>query len=166
LDSAPQRSPRSTLRPAFAAAHRALAFRNLHTGESLSVTYWTDGQYVPDSLAQLDRVLRDHRNGEVQPIDRKLFDFLAELAQALGTSGPYLVISGYRSPQTNALLARKGRGVAESSLHQLGLAIDVRLADRTLEDLRDQALALERGGVGYYPRSNFVHLDTGRVRRW
>jgi len=116
--------------------------------------------------AQLTALLRDWRNNEVHPIDTRLLDLLADLHVQLGTSDPFNVISGYRSPQTNALLHERSSGVAAKSLHMQGMAIDIRLPDTQLRRVRDTALAMGRGGVGYYEASNFVHVDVGRVRRW
>jgi len=148
------------------AAARALAFRHTHTGESLSVTFAHGERYVAEALERVNWFLRDFRNGAVQPIDPGLLDQLHAVATLTGTSAPYEVISGYRSPATNEALHRKGRGVATRSLHLEGRAVDVRLADVKLADLRDAALSLKAGGVGFYAESRFVHLDTGRVRRW
>jgi len=145
---------------------RTLAFYNTHTGERLRATFWAEGQYVPDELAAIDRLLRDHRSGDVAPIDRALFDMLHALGRRLGKNGEIHVISGYRSPATNAMLRRNGGGVARGSLHTRGKAIDIRLPGVALSDLRHAALTLRAGGVGYYPQSDFIHLDTGRVRRW
>lgn len=147
-------------------AARALSLVNLHTGESLKAEYWDAGAYRPDALTAIAKVLRDHRSGEVHAIDTGLLDLLVRLSSELGTSRPYQVISGYRSPTTNAKLHAKSSGVATRSLHMDGKAIDVRIPGVDLARLRDAALALKLGGVGYYPDSNFVHLDTGRVRRW
>lgn len=152
--------------PAVFAPERRLAFLNTHTGENLSAMYWADGAYQPDSLAEIYRVLRDFRSGDVGPIDTGLLDLLHTLAVALDTGVPFHVISGYRSPATNAMLAEKGGGVARHSLHMDGLAIDIRIPGRELADVRRAALALRGGGVGYYPASDFVHVDVGRVRQW
>lgn len=155
--------------PAFgaqSAAARALAFYNLHTGESLATTYWENGRYLPEALAEIDVVLRDFRTGEVQPIDPDLLDLLSSLRETIGSREAFAVISGYRSPKTNAALAAASGGVAKKSLHMQGMAIDVRLPGYELSRLRDAAIALQRGGVGFYPGSDFVHLDTGRVRHW
>jgi len=149
-----------------AAPERRLQFYNTHTGEQLIATYWADGGYQPDELAALHRLLRDHRTGETHAIDRKLFDMLHLLQGQTGSNGLYEVISGYRSPGTNAALRRQSNGVARNSLHTHGRAIDVRLAGVPLADLRKAALGLRAGGVGYYPSSDFIHLDTGRVRSW
>ena len=144
----------------------ALAFRNLHTGETVDVVYRADGQLDQGSLREIDWVLRDFRTGEARQIDRRLLDLLWRLRSALDTTEPYEVISGYRSPATNAMLRREGRGVARGSLHTRAMAIDMRVPDRPLTTLRDAALALRLGGVGFYPASGFVHVDVGRVRFW
>jgi uncharacterized protein YcbK (DUF882 family) len=147
-------------------AERRLKFYNTHTGEQLAATYWADGQYQSGELAAIDRLLRDHRSGDVSAIDRRLFDILYALQQRTGARGTYEVISGYRSPSSNDLLRRHGGGVARDSLHTRGQAIDIRLTGVALTDLRRAALGLRAGGVGNYPTSNFIHLDTGRVRTW
>jgi len=151
---------------ASATAVRELSFRHTHTGESLSIAFAHGERYLADALARVDWLLRDFRNGEVRPIDPQLLDQLHAVATQTGSRAPFEVISGYRSPATNESLHRKGRGVATHSLHLEGRAIDVRLPDVPLPDLRDAALSLKAGGVGFYAESRFVHLDTGRVRRW
>jgi len=144
-----------------------LAFVNTHTGESLDVVYRERGQYLTDAIAEIDRVLRDHRSGEVYPIDRALLDQLDVLSAVLGTGKrAFHVISGYRSPATNAMLSARSGGVATRSLHMSGRAIDIRLPGVPLAMLHRAALGMQAGGVGYYPASDFVHVDTGRVRRW
>ena len=145
---------------------RDVAFVHTHTHEQLSVTYFAGGFYDSDSLAALNWFLRDHRTGDQHPIDPALFDILHELRLATGTAAPFQVISGYRSPRTNGMLREKSRGVAAGSLHLQGRAIDIRLADVSSAALRDAAIRLGRGGVGYYASSDFVHLDTGRFRTW
>ncbi|NKB22340.1 MAG: DUF882 domain-containing protein [Alphaproteobacteria bacterium] len=154
--------------PVFAATtqRRFLSFEHLHTGEKDTITYWEDGAYVSDALKSLDHLLRDHRTDEVLSIDRDLFDQLHRLQRLVGSNQTFQVISGYRSPRTNAMLARRSGGVSKRSYHQFGMAIDVRLPGTGLRDLKSAALSMKAGGVGYYPRSNFVHLDTGRVRFW
>jgi len=147
-------------------AERRLELYNTHTGEQLTATYWAEGQYLAGELAAFDRLLRDHRSGDVFAIDRRLFDILYTLQQRTGARGPYEVISGYRSPATNNLLRRHGDGIARDSLHTHGQAIDIRLSGVALPDLRRAALGLRAGGVGNYSASNFIHLDTGRVRTW
>ena len=145
---------------------RSLSFDNLHTGEKLSVDYWTQGRYEPEALAAVNHVLRDYRNGEVHVIDPKLLDLLNLLHRTLDSGATYSVISGYRSPATNAAMHERSAGVASHSLHMQGMAIDIRLADRDLKDLHAAATAMRAGGVGYYPSLDFVHVDVGRVRYW
>jgi uncharacterized protein YcbK (DUF882 family) len=156
--------------PALAALgdSRSLAFDNLHTGEKLDVTYWAQGTYIPGALAEVNTILRDFRTGEKHPIAPDLLDLLALLRGRMDSGESFKVISGYRSPATNAMLreAHAHSGVASRSLHMQGKAIDIRLSSRPLTSLRDAALALRAGGVGYYPASDFVHVDVGRVRRW
>ncbi|MDE2228077.1 MAG: DUF882 domain-containing protein [Alphaproteobacteria bacterium] len=152
--------------PRFAADRRSLAFHNMHTGESLDLVYWSDGTYQADALQQIDRMLRDFRTGEVHPIDPRLLDLLVNVERRLDSASPFVVISGYRSPATNAMLRRENEGVAKSSLHMKGQAIDVRVPGRALSNLHRVAMSLCGGGVGYYPRSDFVHIDVGRVRYW
>ena len=153
--------------PVFAdTATRRLAFHNLHTGESLTAVYREAGVLAPDALAAVNHVLRDYRTGEVHPIDPRLLDLLAALSARVETRSPFQVISGYRSPATNAMLHAHSDGVAKSSLHMKGLAIDIRLADVDLDRLHGAALGMAVGGVGYYPTSDFVHVDVGAVRRW
>ena len=145
---------------------RVLSFFNTHTSDRLTLPYFADGGYLPGSLARLDQFLRDHRTGEEHPIDPALFDQLHELQRATGTRTPFQVISCYRSPATNAMLCAESGGVARGSMHLQGRAIDIRLTDVKSAVLRDAAIELRRGGVGYYDRSDFVHIDTGRVRTW
>jgi uncharacterized protein YcbK (DUF882 family) len=149
-----------------AAPARVLTFYHLHTGERRRATYWSDGAYVADELTTLNRLLRDHRSGETAAIDPRLFDILHDLQQLTHSRGEFAIISGYRSPATNAQLRRRSHGVAEGSLHTRGRALDIRLAGVDLTDLQHAALSLGAGGVGYYPRDQFLHLDTGRVRSW
>jgi uncharacterized protein YcbK (DUF882 family) len=147
---------------------RSLAFDNIHTGERLKVEYWQEGQYLPDALAEVNHILRDFRTGEVHPIAPVLLDLLAALRARLDSSEPVSVISGYRSPLTNAMLRSEHEhsGVATKSLHMQGMAIDIRVPGRSLASLHHAALSLRGGGVGYYPTSDFVHVDVGRVRTW
>lgn len=145
---------------------RSLSFYNTHTHEALDIVYWRDGRYVPDALDLIDHHLRDFRTGDVRPIDCRLLDVLTELNQALANDEPLHVISGYRCPETNAMLARRSNRVAKNSYHVRGMAIDLRVPARQLAVLRDAAVHLAAGGVGYYPQSNFVHMDTGPVRHW
>jgi len=145
---------------------REVAFIHTHTHERLAVTYFADGSYDTDSLTALNRLLRDHRTGEQHPIDPALVDILHDLRVATGTASPFQVISGYRSPRTNGMLRERSSGVASGSLHLQGRAIDIRLSDVSSAALRDAAIRLRRGGVGYYASSDFVHIDTGRFRTW
>jgi uncharacterized protein YcbK (DUF882 family) len=147
-------------------APRALSMVSTHTGEQLEVRYFQDGKYLPEALTRLHRLLRDHRSGDVAAIDPALFDQLHALASCAGCVPHYEIISGYRSPATNEKLSQASSGVAKRSLHMDGRAIDVRLKGLPTARLRDLALAMKGGGVGYYAKSNFVHLDTGRVRSW
>ena len=156
----------AVLRPYTPSNVRKIAFLNLHTDERCSVVYQEAGGCLPDAMAEVNKVLRDHRTGEVYPMDRHLIDLLADLQSKLDTTQPFHVISGYRSPKTNAALHEGSSGVATKSLHMQGKAIDIRIPGRKLVAVRDTALAMQRGGVGYYARSDFVHVDTGRVRRW
>jgi len=145
---------------------RSLRFYNLHTGETLNCTYWADGHDIPAARREIDHILRDFRTDETIAIDIGLLDTLVSLQALLDNPAPFNVISGYRSPQTNAALAQNSSAVAKKSYHTKGLAIDVRLPGSPLEDLRSAALSLRRGGVGYYPRSEFVHIDVGPLRAW
>ena len=145
---------------------RTLHFYNLHTGESANLIYWEKGQYIPESLAEINHVLRDFRTGQVEAIDPKLLDLLHRVNAKLGAAQPFHVISGFRSPVSNAMLEETTTGVAKHSLHMDGKAIDVRIPGIELTSLRRAGLVLHEGGVGYYPSSNFVHLDTGRPRFW
>jgi len=145
---------------------RRLAFLNTHTGESLDACYFKSGCYDPSALRAINHILRDHRSGEVGPIDEQLLDLLHALSRRCEHPRPFHVISGYRSPETNAALHRCNRGVASQSLHVHGKAIDIRIPGIQTSELRGMALSLAAGGVGYYPTSDFVHVDIGRVRSW
>lgn len=145
---------------------RSVSLHNLHTGEQLDALYWDAGRYVPDALAAVNRVLRDFRTGDEHMIDPRLLDLLTAVRGQVETARPFQVISGYRSPKTNAMLHERSAGVASSSLHMQGMAIDVRVEGLALTHLHHAAQTLGRGGVGFYPVSNFVHMDVGRVRRW
>jgi len=145
---------------------RSLKFYALHTGESLTTTYWENGRYIPSELDRVNYILRDFRANEVKPIDPALLDLLTQIQHRLSTNESFQVISGYRSPVTNAMLHANSEGVAVHSLHIEGKAIDISVPGRSLEQLRGAALAQRSGGVGYYPKTGFVHVDTGRVRFW
>jgi uncharacterized protein YcbK (DUF882 family) len=153
---------------AAAVAPRRLEFYNIHTGESLRAVYWDNGRYLEDSLRAIDFALRDFRTGDVRTIDPQLLELVHDLGQMLDYKGAINVISGYRCPKTNAMLAARSKAVSRNSYHLRGMAIDIRLPGRQLAAVRDGALVLGRGGVGFYPdeASNFVHVDTGPVRRW
>lgn len=149
------------------ASHRRLRFSHLHTGEKLDVVYAEAGRYLPDALAEIDHLLRDFRTAERIEVDRGLLDMLADLHELAGSNAPFQIISGYRSPATNQMLRQRGGGrVAKRSLHMQGRAIDVRLGDIRTDNLRKAAVGLQQGGVGYYQKSDFLHIDTGRVRTW
>lgn len=145
---------------------RELSLHNLHTGETIRTTFWADGVFQIDALRDIDFVLRDFRTGDITEIDPQLLILLHRITQTTGVDKPFDVISGYRSPKTNAALASSGRGVAKRSLHMEGMAVDISLPDVSLAHLRDAAKSLRAGGVGYYPKSNFIHVDTGKVRFW
>jgi uncharacterized protein YcbK (DUF882 family) len=147
------------------APERSLSFYNLHTSERLSRVYWSEGKYVPQSLAEINYLLRDYRTNEVLEIAPNLLDTLCELRMQLDTNETFELISGYRSPKTNTMLREQGHGVAVSSLHLKGMAADIRIPGRSLELIRRAALNMKKGGVGYYP-GQFVHVDVGRVRAW
>lgn len=145
---------------------RSLLFHHLHTNEKLSIDYFSNNHYLSESLAEINYFLRDFRTGEEHSIDPKLLDILYQVQQKTGSRGKFEVISGFRSPATNEKLRNKSNGVAKRSLHMLGKAIDIRLTDVNISAVRNAATSLKSGGVGFYGRSNFVHLDTGRFRTW
>ena len=145
---------------------RSLAFYNTHTGERLTVCYFKNGGYCPDAMQQINYILRDHRTGEIEAIDPRLIDLMVSVKHQVGCDAPFHIISGYRSPETNARLRRQGTGVAKRSYHMMGRAIDIRLPGCDTRKLKKACLAERLGGVGYYPKSDFVHVDTGTVRSW
>jgi uncharacterized protein YcbK (DUF882 family) len=154
-------------------APRHLAFRHLHTGETLEAVYWEKGAYVPDALAGINHLLRDFRSNEEHPIDLGLLDLLNDLRIRTATKEPFRIISGFRSPQTNEMLREQSADthgqvaeVAKKSLHMEGQAVDIRLIDVALTRLHTTAMGLKRGGVGFYPDSDFIHVDVGAVRYW
>jgi uncharacterized protein YcbK (DUF882 family) len=164
-------------RPAFAALAapsaiatlpptRTLSLFNIHTGEKAKIEYCVDGMCIPEALGEIRKFLRDYRNGQEHDINTGLLDLLVTLKGKMDTTSPFHVISGYRSPQTNEMLHDETSGVAKHSLHMEGMAIDIRLPGRDLAALHKTALSLKAGGVGYYPASDFVHVDVGRVRHW
>ena len=148
------------------APERVLAFHNTHTGESIQTVYWAEGNYIPEALVDINHILRDHRNNEIQDMSPALLDLLYRINSVIEARQPLHIISGYRSPATNAMLATRSGGVAKHSLHLEGKAIDIRVPGRELIQVRRAALMLQGGGVGYYPSSDFVHVDVGRVRQW
>jgi uncharacterized protein YcbK (DUF882 family) len=146
-----------------------LRFYHTHTNERLDIVYRRGENYLPESLAKLDHYLRDSRTGDVRKFDPRLFDLLYDLTSSVNDDGGEIsVVCGYRTPSTNEILRIRSAhtGVARSSLHMQALAIDIRLPGVATAAVRDAALRLQRGGVGYYPDSNFIHVDVGRVRRW
>ncbi|QYJ80302.1 DUF882 domain-containing protein [Shewanella acanthi] len=145
---------------------RELSFYNRHTGEHNDGSYWIDGKYQREVLQDFSHLLRDHRQNVTAPIDKRLFDLLHALKTSLNVNDEIHVISGYRSPHTNAMLANKSGGVAKKSYHMRGMAMDIAIPSVNLKTLRDAALSLKLGGVGYYPKSGFVHVDCGPVRHW
>lgn len=147
-------------------SHKMLAFENTHTGDKLKLTYFEQGSYIKDALREINYLLRDYHTDDIHPIDIALLDQLYDLKQTLGLNKPFHIISGYRSPFTNAQLRRHSHAVAEHSFHMQGRAIDIRVEGMSSRTIKNAALAMARGGVGYYPRSNFVHLDTGDFRTW
>ena len=159
-------SPLAKAAQAAVAPERQLSFYNIHTGEKLSRVYWAEGRYIDPALQEIDVILRDWRTDEVAPMNRDLLDLLHDLHASMDSREPFHVISGYRSPKTNAKLRQKSNGVAKKSLHMRGMAIDVALPGRKLEHLRQAAIDLKSGGVGIYRKSGFIHVDVGRVRFW
>jgi len=152
--------------PATASGERVLRLYNTHTGESLRSIFWAEGQFIPEALQDINKLLRDHRNNQVAAMDPQLMLLLDRVSAQFGDHPTLHVISGYRSPETNAMLHENTNGVAKHSLHMEGKAIDVRLPGTDLAKLHKAAMAARGGGVGYYPDSDFVHMDVGRVRYW
>ncbi len=147
---------------------RSLSFYNLHTKEDLQTIYYRDGEYLPEALADINHIMRDHYCGAVKPIDTKLLDILYAIRIRLNLAPrePFHIISGYRTARTNEMLSKRNSSVSRKSLHIKGKAVDIRLPGHRLQDVRRAAYELKSGGVGYYPKSKFVHLDAGRVRYW
>ena len=163
---AASRLPAPAVHTKLASDARRLFLHNLHTGDTVKTVYWENGGYVDGALAEARHALRDWRNGAQHDMDPKLFDVLHDLSARLETDRPFQIISGYRSPASNAAMHAASSGVAKNSLHMQGMASDIRVEGVQLAHLRKAALSLGRGGVGFYPESNFVHVDTGRVREW
>lgn len=147
-------------------APKGLNLYNLHTHERLTIGYCRDGKYDRAALKKINYILRDHRSGDIKPINTGLLDLLHALSIQLKTIESFHIISGYRSPATNTKLRHRSRGVASKSLHMVGKAIDVRIPNVSTRTLRDAAVKIEGGGVGYYPKADFVHVDVGKVRYW
>jgi len=145
---------------------RRLEFHNLHTNEREKILFWSGGEYQQGGLRDLNHLLRDHRTGDVYDMDTGLFDLVYDLSTQLGSHNRFEIISGYRSPKTNNALRNNSGGVAKRSFHMQGKAIDLRAPGVALKELKQTALKMKRGGVGFYPKSGFIHLDTGRVRSW
>ncbi|OIQ91049.1 peptidase M15 [mine drainage metagenome] len=145
---------------------RIIHLHNIHTGESLRTVYWHDGRYRTSALRQLNHLLRDHYSGAVHVMDPHVIDVLAALQHRVAGNKPLQIVSGYRTPQTNAMLASLSDGVAQHSLHMEGKAVDIRVEGVSVHHLGRAAKSLHAGGVGQYPASNFVHVDVGRVRYW
>lgn len=145
---------------------RSINLYNTHTGEWLRTTYWAEGTYQPRSMQQVARFLRDHRNGAIHAIDPRLVDLMAQVHRKMGNKGAVHIISGYRSPETNAMLASMSDGVAHHSLHMQGKAVDIRLPGQSTRIVGKAAAGMRVGGVGVYRASDFVHIDTGRIRSW
>ena len=155
--------------PAFAAPKNGryeFSVHNMHTGESYTGIYRVGNQYLPEAFEGINHTLRDHRSGEIFPIDPRVIDIAAAVHRMAGSRKEFQVLSGYRSPKTNKKLRRKSGGVARQSLHMSGQAMDLKLPDVSNSRLRELAIKLKAGGVGYYPRSGFVHVDSGKFRTW
>jgi uncharacterized protein YcbK (DUF882 family) len=152
--------------PAVSFAPRSVSLYNTHTGEWLRTVYWADGHYIREAVRDINWVLRDHHSDEVRPMNAGVLDLLEMLRGRLDSRDPFLVMSGYRSPTTNARMHAHSSGVASKSFHIKGMAIDLRCEGRTLSQVRRAAMSLRVGGVGYYPNSDFVHVDCGPVRHW
>jgi uncharacterized protein YcbK (DUF882 family) len=146
--------------------HKELAFQNTNTGDKLKLTYFEKGSYLKDALQEISYLFRDFRTGDVHTIDTALLDQLYDLKTLLGVKKPFHIISGFRSPFTNANLRKRSHAVAKNSLHTQGRAIDIRVEGLRTKTIRNAAIAMRSGGVGYYPREDFVHLDTGNFRTW
>lgn len=145
---------------------RTLSFHNVHTDEELTIRCCPEKDYDRETRLRFSSLLRDHHADEVREMDPGLIDIFFALSAFTGSSGTFKILSGYRSPETNGWLRRFSHGVAEHSMHIEGKAVDIRMDDVSIREIRQAGMALAMGGVGYYPRSNFVHLDTGRIRHW
>jgi uncharacterized protein YcbK (DUF882 family) len=147
-------------------APRSISLYNVHTGEWLRTVYWADGHYIREAVRDINWILRDHHTDEMRPIDAGVLDVLGMMRESLDTPDPFLVVSGYRSPITNTQMYLHREGAAKHSYHIKGMAVDLRSESRSLTQLREAAMSLQCGGVGYYPRADFVHVDCGPIRHW
>jgi len=145
---------------------RVISFKNAHTGESFNGEYWRNGRYISDAFEEIRMIMRDFRTGDECPIDPRLIDVLFVMKEKAHNVAPFALFSGYRSPNTNKKLRQMSEGVARGSLHMQGQAADINLPGTNLNKLERTALDLRMGRVGYYPKSGFVHIDTGKVRTW
>jgi uncharacterized protein YcbK (DUF882 family) len=152
--------------PAISYAPRSVSLYNTHTGEWLRTVYWADGHYIREAVRDINWILRDHHTDEMRPMDAGVLDVLGMLRERLDTPEPFLVVSGYRSPATNTRMYLHREGVAKHSYHIKGMAVDLRSEGRSLTQVREAAMSLQCGGVGYYPRGDFVHVDCGPIRHW
>lgn len=168
FSSSPVRHRFDGNRVSFHSGEKYLSLYSQRTGETLRTVYWAEGEYLEDELKRINHMLRDFRTDDIHPIDTALLDTLHAIQSKMELSPKqeFHIISAYRSPRTNAMLRERGRGVAKNSYHMRGQAIDINLPNRDLNHIRKAALALKSGGVGYYPRSGFVHVDVGPVRTW
>ncbi len=156
----------ASVNAAFRTPVRSVFLLNPHTGDKLKTVYWENGQYHSEPLKDIAYVMRDQHTEDMSPIDPKLMDILHALQTTLRTNNPFEVVCGYRTPRSNAFIYKHERGVGKNSYHMYGRAVDIRLADRSASSIQRAAWSLQQGGVGYYPRADFVHIDTGGVRRW
>lgn len=163
---APKHFPKPDVKPLYHLPDKSLHMRSTHTGEEINIVFWKDGAYVKDALLRLNYFLRDHRTNDVKAMDPELFMLVSRLYNDVGGKGAIEIISGHRSKKTNNMLRKQGRKVAKKSQHVKGTAMDIRIPNVPLKIVRDTALSYGLGGVGYYSRSNFVHVDTGRPRFW
>ena len=145
---------------------RELHLYNVSTHENLKITYWKEGWYIPEALAEINHIFRDYRTGKVKAIKKELLDLLFNISKNIAVDEPFHIISGYRSPGSNALLRKQNKSAAKNSLHMYGKAVDIRMPGFSLRKLRQEAMKLGKGGVGYYPRARSIHIDTGEVRYW
>lgn len=156
----------ASVNPVSRSPYRSIFLVNPHTGDKLKTTYWEKGVYYPEPMKDIAYMLRDHRSEDMSPIDPRLIDMLYMLQAKLNTHSPFEVVCGYRTPRSNAFIYKRERGVARNSYHMYGRAIDIRMKERSPGLIQRAAWSLQQGGVGYYPKAGFVHLDTGGVRRW